>query len=294
MQIDLSPERIKELENEDIYAQSGGLVDTLGDIGQGSARGILKIPGQFADNMNGILDWTADKLIGEGDYRLQEVDKVKDWYQDKLNTYIPPEDTTAFKTSEAISNALASFLLLRKVVPIQNWFARSAVAEAGASLVRDPYEERLADIMADVLESTTSPLKDKTFDAVLLDAPCSATGTIRRHPDLPLHRREKDVLKLTEIQKDMLKRADQWVRVGGLLAYATCSLDPREGEAQMKDFLEQNPNYEACAPTGLPEDLCGHFKEGSEFGYLRTTPADWRDKGGMDGFFAGVLRKIKG
>ena len=151
-----------------------------------------------------------------------------------------------------------------------------------------------ADIMADVLESTTSPLKDKTFDAVLLDAPCSATGTIRRHPDLPLHRREKDVLKLTEIQKDMLKRADQWVRVGGLLAYATCSLDPREGEAQMKDFLEQNPNYEACAPTGLPEDLCGHFKEGSEFGYLRTTPADWRDKRGMDGFFAGVLRKIKG
>jgi len=96
MQIDLSPERIKELENEDIYAQSGGLVDTLGDIGQGSARGILKIPGQFADNMNGLLDWSADKLIGEGDYRLQEVDKVKDWYQDKLNTYIPPEDTTAF------------------------------------------------------------------------------------------------------------------------------------------------------------------------------------------------------
>jgi len=158
MQIDLSPERIKELENEDIYAQSGGLVDTLGDIGQGSARGILKIPGQFADNMNGILDWTADKLIGEGDYRLQEVDKVKDWYQDKLNTYIPPEDTTAFKTSEAISNALASFLLLRKVVPIQNWFARSAVAEAGASLVRDPYEERLADIMADVGPDITEPL----------------------------------------------------------------------------------------------------------------------------------------
>jgi 16S rRNA (cytosine967-C5)-methyltransferase len=91
----------------------------------------------------------------------------------------------------------------------------------------------------------------------------------------------------------MLDRADQWVRVGGFLAYVTCSLDPREGEAQLNDFLEHHPNYEACAPTGLPEDLCGHLNQGNEFGYLRTTPADWHDKGGMDGFFAGVLRKIK-
>lgn len=150
-----------------------------------------------------------------------------------------------------------------------------------------------ADVMADIPESSTPSLRGKTFDAVLLDAPCSATGTIRRHPDLPLHRREKDVLKLTEIQKDMLDRADQWVRVGGFLAYVTCSLDPREGEAQLNDFLEHHPNYEACAPIGLPEDLCGHLNQGNQFGYLRTTPADWHDKGGMDGFFAGVLRKIK-
>jgi len=148
-------------------------------------------------------------------------------------------------------------------------------------------------VQADVLENTIPHLKDKTFDAVLLDAPCSATGTIRRHPDLPLHRREKDVLRLTEVQKNMLDRADKWVRVGGLLSYVTCSLDPREGEAQLKEFLERHPNYEACAPIGLPEDLCGHLNESGGFGYLRTTPADWRDKGGMDGFFASVLRKIK-
>jgi phosphoribosylpyrophosphate synthetase len=64
----------------------------------------------------------------------------------------------------------------------------------------------------------------------------------------------------------MLGRSDQWVRVGGVLAYVTCSLDPREGEAQLNDFLEHHPNYEACAPTGLPEDLCGHLNQGNEFG----------------------------
>ena len=148
-------------------------------------------------------------------------------------------------------------------------------------------------IQADVMENTIPYLKEKTFDAVLLDAPCSATGTIRRHPDISLHRRDKDVLKLTEIQKNMLNRADKWVRVGGFLAYVTCSLDPREGEEQLKEFLEQHPNYEACATTGLPDELCGHQNEGSAFGYLRTTPADWRDEGGMDGFFASVLKKIK-
>ena len=148
-------------------------------------------------------------------------------------------------------------------------------------------------IKADVMENNILFLKEKSFDAVVLDAPCSATGTIRRHPDISLHRREKDVLKLTEIQKNMLNRADKWVRVGGFLAYVTCSLDPREGEEQLKEFLKQHPNYEACAPTGLPNELCRHQNEGSGFGYLRTTPADWRDEGGMDGFFASVLKKIK-
>ena len=148
-------------------------------------------------------------------------------------------------------------------------------------------------IQADVMENTIPSLKEKTFDAVLLDAPCSATGTIRRHPDLPLHRRDKEVLKLTEIQKNMLDSADKWVSVSGFLCYVTCSLDPREGEEQLKEFLEQHPNYEACTPTGLPDELCRHQNEVSAFGYLRTTPADWRDEGGMDGFFASVLKKIK-
>ena len=158
MQIDLTPEELKKYQEKDLYASEGGLMDTLEDVGQGGARGVLKIPGQFADNLNGILDWSADQIIGEGDYRIEALDNAKDWYKDKLNTYLPPEDSTAFKTSEAISNALATFLLFRKVTPIKNWFTRSLVAEAGASLMRDPYEERLADILADVGPDITEPL----------------------------------------------------------------------------------------------------------------------------------------
>ena len=148
-------------------------------------------------------------------------------------------------------------------------------------------------IQADVMADNIAQLTDKTFDAILLDAPCSDTGTIRRHPDLPLHRRDKDVLKLTEIQKAMLDHADQWLSIGGMLTYVTCSLDQREGEAQIKDFLDRHPNYEACAPAGLPEELCNQMSGEKGFSYLRTTPANWHDKGGMDGFFASVLRKIK-
>lgn len=142
-----------------------------------------------------------------------------------------------------------------------------------------------ADILtADVLDGTTEILPGGKFDAVLLDAPCSATGTMRRHPDIPLRRKEKDVPALTELQKSMMERADRWVRPGGVLAYATCSLDPREGERQMADFLERHPDYGACAPKGLPDSL-------SRNGHLRTTPADRADEGGMDGFFACILQK---
>ena len=122
------------------------------------------------------------------------------------------------------------------------------------------------------------------FDAVLLDAPCSASGTLRRHPDLALHRREGYVAKLTALQTALLAKAATHVRVCGVLGYAVCALDPAEGEAVAEDFLATQAGFEKLSAHGVPQELIHN-------GWLRTTPADWAARGGMDGHFVALFKK---
>ena len=115
------------------------------------------------------------------------------------------------------------------------------------------------------------------FDAVLLDAPCTATGTCRRHPDV-LHRiGSRQIAELAELQAALLERAQRWVKPGGRLVYATCSLEREEGEDQAaKVNLAPDPIRAEELPPGLnPADS----------GWLRTNPAMLTDAGGLDGFF---------
>jgi 16S rRNA (cytosine967-C5)-methyltransferase len=126
------------------------------------------------------------------------------------------------------------------------------------------------------------------FDAVLLDAPCSATGTIRRHPDVPHLKRPRDIRALAEIQDRQLTAAGAMLRPGGRLIYAVCSLQPEEGvprvdAALTRGGLRHQPftNAELAA---LPQALTGD-------GFLRTHPGMWPERGGMDGFFAARLIK---
>lgn len=115
------------------------------------------------------------------------------------------------------------------------------------------------------------------FDAVLLDAPCTATGTCRRHPDV-LHRiGSRQIAELAELQDALLERAQRWVKPGGRLVYATCSLEREEGEDQAaKVNLAPDPIRAEELPPGLnPADS----------GWLRTNPAMLTDAGGLDGFF---------
>lgn len=127
------------------------------------------------------------------------------------------------------------------------------------------------------------------YDAVLLDAPCSATGTIRRHPDLPFVK-DKDAIKnLVALQKEMLQCAFEWLKPGGQMVYSTCSLLMREGEDQIAGFLAQNENayidpIDASA-LAVPSDWV------SKDGYLRTLPSYWPEMGGLDGFFIARLGK---
>jgi 16S rRNA (cytosine967-C5)-methyltransferase len=135
-------------------------------------------------------------------------------------------------------------------------------------------------VHADVLQWTPGEL----FDAVLLDAPCSATGTIRRHPDVPHLKRPRDIKMLREAQDRLLEAAARMLRPGGRLIYAVCSLQEEEGAARLTGTgLRVEPFQQEELP-GLPEAITPE-------GWLRTHPGMWRDRGGIDGFFAGRLVK---
>lgn len=124
--------------------------------------------------------------------------------------------------------------------------------------------------------------------AILLDAPCSATGIFRRHPDV-LHRvRQRDITEIAELQSAMLARAVDWLQPGGTIIYATCSLEPEEGEQQIEKLLQDRSDLEIVPPR--PDELPVGCV--SDTPYLRTGPTMLADKGGLDGFFiARLVRK---
>ncbi|MDX2205622.1 MAG: transcription antitermination factor NusB [Hyphomicrobiaceae bacterium] len=131
------------------------------------------------------------------------------------------------------------------------------------------------------------------FDAVLLDAPCSATGTVRRHPDLLRQKTAEDVVRLAALQRLLLDKAQALVRPGGLLVYSTCSLEPEEGEEQIAQFLARHPGFareaiEAAAIGASPAWI-------TPLGELRTLPdglpLDPPEMSGLDGFYVARLRK---
>jgi len=132
------------------------------------------------------------------------------------------------------------------------------------------------------------------FDAILLDAPCSATGTFRRHPEVFYRARPRIIAENAELQARLLARAADFLKPGGALVYAVCSLEPEEGEQQIGALLARNsavrrrPVSEGEVP-GIAEFL-------NTQGDLRTLPSAWPDSDprmvGLDGFFAASLERI--
>ena len=134
---------------------------------------------------------------------------------------------------------------------------------------------------------------DERFDAILLDAPCSSTGTIRRHPDIPYLKSNKDVAELAGVQARLLDHAVSLLKPGGTLVYSTCSLEPEEGEAQVAALMARNPAVR-IDPIGQDEPL-GDTEWAEASGVLRTFPfqldlgsPEWS---GLDGFFAARLKR---
>ncbi len=150
--------------------------------------------------------------------------------------------------------------------------------------------ERLG-LVADIAVGDVLTYSGEPFDAVLLDAPCTATGTIRRHPDVALTKKSSDIATLSALQSRMLDRAFELLAPGGRLVYCVCSLEPEEGEAQIAALLRRNPDVERMPITaqeigGLAECLTAE-------GDLRTLPSQLADaeprRAGLDGFFAARL-----
>ncbi len=152
----------------------------------------------------------------------------------------------------------------------------SAVAETARRLGLENLEARAAD--------ATVPIPDvplASFDLVLLDAPCSGLGTLRRHPEVKLRRTPEDVDHLAQLQARLLSSVQRDVRPGGLLVYAVCTLTPEECDEQVQRFLGAFPQFRVeRPPAGFPADCLDRD-------FLRTLP----HRTGTDGFFAARLRR---
>ncbi len=127
-------------------------------------------------------------------------------------------------------------------------------------------------------------------DAVLLDAPCSGTGTIRRHPDIAWIKQPADIKKLTNVQDRLLDAAVNMVKPGGLLVYCTCSLQPEEGAQRIDQLITRGARVVRDPAT--VNDVSGLSDVLTEAGELRTHPGLMSGQGGMDGFYAVRLRRI--
>lgn len=141
---------------------------------------------------------------------------------------------------------------------------------------------------AEVIVGDAITLEAGPFDAILLDAPCSATGTIRRHPEVAWTKTFADILALARQQAAMLASAAKSLKPGGTLVYATCSLEPEEGERQVEAFLAAHPDFARQPVTpadGIPIEMI------TPAGDLRVLPCHLAEEGGADGFFAARLQR---
>lgn len=143
-------------------------------------------------------------------------------------------------------------------------------------------------IVGDIVEKIKE-IGVKTFDKILIDAPCTGTGVIRKHPDIKWARTEKDLIEIPARQLRLLEGLSPYLKKGGILVYATCSLEPEENEEVIKSFLKKHPEFKIDPPLPVLKKYCGEqIKDLIEKDFfLKTYP----HKHNLDGFFAARLIK---
>jgi 16S rRNA (cytosine967-C5)-methyltransferase len=147
---------------------------------------------------------------------------------------------------------------------------------------------------AEIVMEDASVWQGRSFDGVLIDAPCSSTGTIRRHPDIAWHKQEADLAGLANLQSRLLQRAVELTKPGGTIVFCTCSLEPEEGEELIARFVGEDAGARR-APIE-PGEVAGHGELLTAAGELRTLPCHFPASeprlGGLDGFYAARLVRV--
>jgi 16S rRNA (cytosine967-C5)-methyltransferase len=170
----------------------------------------------------------------------------------------------------------------------------TAVDRSPARLTRLGENLRRLGLAAETIAADATEWEGGPFDAVLVDAPCSSTGTIRRHPDIPWLKREADISALVALQQRLLQRAVAVVKPGGTIVFCTCSLEPDESEEVVTALLAQDPSVRR-QPIAAGE-IDGRSELLTPAGDLRTLPFHLPDPdprlAGLDGFYAARLRKL--
>lgn len=231
------------------------------------------------------------ELLPTGSFRIQSYGQISalagfddgDWWVQDAAAAVPAKLITGDRVLDMCAapggKTMQMAALGKSVTAADLSASRMKVLEANLSRTGLRAEIRIEDALT---------IQGK-WDAVLLDAPCSATGTLRRHPDLPYAKDGSEFGALIEQQSALLDHAISLIPPGGQIVYCTCSLLPDEGEVQIEDALERHSNLELdSAAMDLPwiEDAWR-----SPEGGLRLRPDMWADRGGMDGFYIAALRK---
>ncbi len=154
------------------------------------------------------------------------------------------------------------------------------------NLVRLNMVQQVQTVVIDALKYNP----ESRFDAVVLDAPCSSTGTLRRHPELPWIHEKKQLEKLTLTQRELLRHCAGLINHDGIMLYCTCSCEPEEGENQVEEFLAERSDFKEIKQ--IPTSLSALLSPGINNTGYRAKPQTLAASGGMDGFFMALLKKI--
>lgn len=249
-----------------------------------------------------IKEW-AEKLSGDilpsGSLRLKSAGDVTQLEGFELGTWWV-QDASAALPAKLLGNELTGQNIVDLCAAPGGKTAQIAAAGANVTAVDrsanrlrrlDENMERLGftKSVKTVVADGVSWKPPAPVDAVLLDAPCSATGTIRRHPDVMHLKSDTDINRLAMLQENLLNNMPNILKSGGILIYCTCSLQKKEGEEQVQKFLDKNADFQTVPVKA--EELGNLENIITPEGWVRVLPTNLSDQGGMDGFFIARLKK---
>ncbi|WP_370399787.1 RsmB/NOP family class I SAM-dependent RNA methyltransferase [Sulfitobacter sp. JB4-11] len=241
--------------------------------------------GALAETLGGVL-------LPTGTVRLAQAGQVSalpgydtgDWWVQDAAAALPVRMLNPQKDESALDLCAAPG---GKTMQMAAAGARvTAVDTSDGRMARVRENLKRTGLQADLRVMDARQVKD-SFDAILLDAPCSATGTIRRHPDLPFAKNGDDFGALIALQTELLDHAWTLLKPGGRMVFCTCSLLPDEGEVQVEEALVRHDDMHVETIDLPGVDPAWRSAEGG----VRLRPDYWADKGGMDGFYIALLRK---